>query len=424
MDNEILKQWVDAVTRGEVADVRRLFANHPELRGRVNEPLFPFDSSAVFHSRDHLEMVDLLLENGADLNQKTRWWAGGFGVLEGTTREVAEPLIARGATVDIWAAVSLHRIDRVKELLDENPDLIAAPGGDGKQPLHYATSVEMVDLLVDRGADVNARDVDHESTPAQYLVKNEPVVRRLLDRGAEADIFMAAALGDIAIARACVQQDADCTSSRLGSGKWHNEAGGHIYNWTLGHDLTPLDVAHDRGGHDTVFDFLRRHSSDDTLLRYFIWSGDVDEARRLAGASPRVVIRLRESDPGMMARAAWWYRPVAVELLLEFGFDRHAVGVHHSTPLDRAAFHGYADIVATLLDGDPTPPLEFRNEFGGTPLDACLYGAFHGWKTGHPQNHERVVRLLVAAGSVVDPSWLPTGRADLDAALRDGERSA
>ena len=422
MDNEALKKWIDAVMRGDVADVRRLFANHPELRAHVNEPHFPFDSSSVFQCRDHLEMVDVLLENGADLNQKTRWWAGGFGVLEGATIEVAEPLIARGATVDIWAAVSLNRLDRVADLLDEDPDLITARGGDGKQPLHYAMSVEMVDLLVARGADVNARDVDHESTPAQYLVKNEPVVRRLLKRGAEADIFMAAALGDVAIARICVRQDADCTSSRLGTGEWHNDAGGHIYNWTLGHDLTPLDVAHDKG-HERVFDFLRRHSSDDSLLYYFIWNGDVDASRELAATRPQAVARLRESDPGMVARAAWWYRPVTVELLLEFGFDRHAVGVHNSTPLDRAAFHGYADIVAKLLDGDPKPPLEFRNEFGGTPLDACLYGAFHGWKTGHPQNHERVVRALVAAGSVIDPSWVPTGRADLDAALREAERS-
>lgn len=104
--------------------------------------------------------------------------------------------------------------------------------------------------------------------------------------------------------------------------------------------------------------------------------------------------------------------------MLEAGFDPHAVGVHRSTPLDRASFHGYADIVAMLLSRDPDPPLLHENEFGGIPLGACIYGSLHGWTTGHPQDHARTLTLLLEAGSPLNPAMLPTGSDKLDAVMR------
>jgi len=419
MTPTLLDQWKYAVQCGLTDHVRNLFRDHAELVGRINDPVFSFDSTAVFHARENIELLDLLIEHGADLNRKTTWWAGGFGILEGLDAESAAPLIKRGAVVDIWAAVSMNDTATVKRLLDENPDCISARGGDGKHPLHYAPDAAMVDLLVARGADVNARDIDHESTPAQWLVNNEPVVRRLLHHGAEPDVFLAAALGDADLVKRCLEVDPDCSSGRLGIGAWsckNPRAGGHIYSWELGHDATPLDVARERG-HDAVLALLLEHSSPFTRLRYAIWHGDRDEVESIRKSDPEAVDRLRAIEPAMMARAAWWYRPDAVKLLLELGFDRHAAGVHDSTPLDRAAFHGYADVVAALLDGDDDPPLARLNEFGGTPLTACMHGAVHGWETGHPQNHARTVELLIAAGSEYDVEWVPTGSAEVDAAL-------
>jgi hypothetical protein len=104
--------------------------------------------------------------------------------------------------------------------------------------------------------------------------------------------------------------------------------------------------------------------------------------------------------------------------MLELGFDPHVTGAHRSTPLDRASFHGYADIVATLLALDPHPPLTQQNEFGGIPLRACIHGSLHGWKTGYPQDHARTLTLLLEAGSPLDPTMLPTGNDELDAVMR------
>ena len=56
---------------------------------------------------------------------------------------------------------------------------------------------EIAGMLLEHGARIDARDEDHDSTPAQWLIGEAPEVTRfLLDRGAAPDIFMAAALGE------------------------------------------------------------------------------------------------------------------------------------------------------------------------------------------------------------------------------------
>ena len=66
-----------------------------------------------------------------------------------------------------------------------------------KTALHCARTVEIAGHLLDHGADIDARDVDHESTAAQVLVRDAPeVVRLLVDRGAWFDIFIAVGLRD------------------------------------------------------------------------------------------------------------------------------------------------------------------------------------------------------------------------------------
>jgi ankyrin repeat protein len=109
--------------------------------------------------------------------------------------------------------------------------------------------------------------------------------------------------------------------------------------------------------------------------------------------------------------------------MLELGFEPHVTGAHDSTPLDRASFHGYADIVTTLLTLDPNPPLQQKNEFGTVPLGTCIYGSRNGWETGHPRDHARTLTLLLEAGALLDPTILPTGNDELDAVMRAWHKS-
>jgi len=69
-------------------------------------------------------------------------------------------------------------------MIAADPQAVHARGGDGQTALHRARTVEMAAYLLDHGADIDARDVDHESTPAQYLVRTrQDVVRFLVSRG-------------------------------------------------------------------------------------------------------------------------------------------------------------------------------------------------------------------------------------------------
>jgi len=66
---------------------------------------------------------------------------------------------------------------------------------------------------LDHGAEINARDIDHESTPAQYMAALWPrrpeIARYLISRGAQTDILMAAAVGDLELVRRHIDEDPD-----------------------------------------------------------------------------------------------------------------------------------------------------------------------------------------------------------------------
>src|SRR5215467_7916395 len=96
-------------------------------------------------------------------------------------------------------------------MLAGDASLIDAKGMDARTPLHCAGTISAAALLLDHGARIDARDEDHDSTPAQWLIGESPDVSRfLLERGAKADIFLAAALGDLALAEGLVTEDPKC----------------------------------------------------------------------------------------------------------------------------------------------------------------------------------------------------------------------
>ncbi|NWF86170.1 MAG: ankyrin repeat domain-containing protein, partial [Bryobacteraceae bacterium] len=168
-----VEQLRQAFAADDAMRFRRLLARNPELKARINEPVAAFDAPLITHVRSRA-MLEVLLEAGADINAKSRWWAGGFGLLHGAEPELARYAIQRGAAVDVHAAARLGMIDRLRELLAADRALVHARGPDGQTPLHFASTIEIAECLLDRGADIDARDLDHESTPAQYMVRDRP----------------------------------------------------------------------------------------------------------------------------------------------------------------------------------------------------------------------------------------------------------
>ena len=189
----------------------------------------------------------------------------------------ARPLIARGARVTPWAAAGLGLVDELKELVRADPDVVHARGGDGKTTLHGAANSEIARFLLDNGAELETRDVDHRSTPLQYLINDEAIARLLLDRGASLDIFAAIALNDLGLIARCLRADPGCVEARIGRPPFI-AAGRHIYGWTLGFDLTPIELARNRGNAEAVMLLLARASPKVRFLDA-CWSADGERAR-------------------------------------------------------------------------------------------------------------------------------------------------
>jgi len=182
----------DAFSRSDAKAVRRLLESHPEFRERINAPVFAFDSPAIVACANDLAMVEVLLDFGADPNRRSDWWAGGFHALYSATGAAADRLIAAGAIPDACAAAHLNRTDLLARLIGDDPTRVHERGGDGQTPLHFATSRAVVDLLLAAGADIDARDVDHRSTPAHWMldqrrgagpIRSRPLSRRARGRG-------------------------------------------------------------------------------------------------------------------------------------------------------------------------------------------------------------------------------------------------
>jgi hypothetical protein len=412
-----LEQFDVAVREGDAGRARELLAKHRDIRAKINDPRFDYDSPAIHQAKKNLPLADVLLEYGADINARSTHWAGGFGILEfDLTLDQARPLIERGAKLTAWAAAGLGLQEELKTIIAATPTVVHERGGDGKTVLHCAATREIVEILVDAGADLDARDTDHNSTPLQYLIGDEGIARLLIDRGASVDVFAAARLGDSRLVEKCLRNAPACAEARVGRPPFVGP-GLHIYGWTLGFDLTPADVAR-KFGHLQVVELILSRLPQAARLIDALWCGDAERVRVEIARHPTAVENLHPGDKALLAGAAWWYRPESVRLMLEVGFDPHMTGAHRSTPLDRASFHGYADIVEILLAQDPNPPLTFENEFGVTPLGTCVYGSLNGWDTGHPRDHARTIKLLLEAGSPLDPTILPTGNDGLDAVMR------
>ena len=112
---------------------------------------------------------------------------------------------------------------------------------------------------------------------------------------------------------------------------------------------------------------------------------------------PGVVESLPEGDRRQVAHAARNNQGVAVRLMLESGWPVNATGQHRATPLHWAAFHGNAEMVATILRFNP--PLESTDaDFKGTPLGWAVHGSEHGWycQTG---DYGATVATLIRAGA-------------------------
>jgi len=410
-----------AVEAGDAGELHRLLESYPELVSKINEPMFSFDSTAVHVARTNMALLDLLLAHGGDLNVRTDWEKGGFGVLEQVSPEEAAPLIARGARIDVWAAANLGMIAELRDLIARDPSLVHAKGGDGKRPLHFARTVEIARFLLDQGAEINALDDDHSSTPTQHLIGDNPnVAAFLVAQGARSDLLLAAALGDIALVQRHLDADPGAIAMRVDQ-DWFPMVdtapnGGHIYQWTLGFHVSAFDIARRRGWTDVLGLLLRRAGPRDRLLDA-LWCGEEARAAAILAADPQLLAQVPESASRQLADAARNNDTATVKAMVRCGFPVTAKGQHGAMPLHWAAFHGNPEMMAEVLKCDP-PIGAQDSQFQGTAMGWLIHGALDPWGFS-TKRHDACAHLLLSAGAEVDEASLPTGHDGIDQVLRE-----
>lgn len=379
--------------------LRKLLERFPQMKAKVNEPVAAFDSPAIIHVRSP-EMLDALLEVGADINGRSRWWAGGFGLLDCAKPDLAAYAIRRGAIVTAHAAARLGMFDKLRELITAEPKLVHARGGDGQTPLHFASTVEIAKFLLDRGADIDARDIDHESTPAQWMIRErQEVACYLVQRGCKTDILMAAALGNLELVRKHLDADPDCIHRRVSDEYFpmiNAKAGGAIYQWTLGWYVSAHDVAK-QFRHEDVFRLLMERSPEDVKLIAACWNADEPAAKKLIEQKPGLVATLSKAYRRQIAHAARNNNLAVVRIMLAAGLPVDELGQHQATPLHWAGFHGNAEMAREILRYNP--PLEKTDaDFNSTPLGWTIHGSENGWhaETG---DYPATVEALLKAGA-------------------------
>jgi ankyrin repeat protein len=420
-----LKEHVEAVTRAlepvemltaavrasDAGKVARAFAEHPELKARINEPMHNYgDMQALLAAvqRTDRKTVDVLLQAGADIHVRSRSWAGGISVLDECAPEMAAFLMERGAVVDAHSAARLGMLEKLRELVEADFAVVHARGWNGQTPLHFASTVEIAQYLVERGAEINARDLQHESTPAQHMLRvvqarhyprdRQPIARYLVSRGCETDILMAAALGDLELARRHLESDPKSIRTRVSETyfpKQNPQSGGSIYLYLFGRGRTPHQVARDFG-HEQLFQFLMLHSSEEIRMEQAADLGDEEMFRALVASRPNFVATLSEADRRRLPDAAQNNNTGAVRLMLAAGWPVDARGDYEMTSLDWGSWHGNAEMVREILRY--RPQLELCNQHKITALGSALHGSMNGWHrdTG---DYVATVEALLAAGA-------------------------
>jgi ankyrin repeat protein len=213
-----------AASAGDVAALRRLLARDP----RLAKAEYWYAPAVHFAARDgHVEAVRLLLDSGADperngLNDRNliemareRGHEQIAQMLE-QQRERCGRVVAQPADHPIHRAAARGETDAVRALLDTDATLVNLGARRGITPLQCAVlggRPQMINLLLDRGANIHARNpddleaIDFALWGERRPSANDDIVPLLVSRGATYDLTIASALGDLAGVRRMLDED-------------------------------------------------------------------------------------------------------------------------------------------------------------------------------------------------------------------------
>ena len=220
-----------ACISGDIGSVRSLIGKDPSLvrcHYHYRKPLY-------FAVRENqLAIVSFLLDHDPDptglaVNDSLLEIARdrGYGEMEVLLNAKLAALHGASAAGErVAEAIRSRDLARVNALLDTSPELLHAGDQRGNQPIHWAVmsrQTDVIDALVDRGANINARRTDGarpiqlangdyhyrgwRDVPRDHPTTPRAVLEHLRNRGAECDLCTAAYIGDEARVRELLDHD-------------------------------------------------------------------------------------------------------------------------------------------------------------------------------------------------------------------------
>ena len=188
-------QILQAVREGDIATTRRILDRYPELANAttdVEERVRPSDALAMrlIHlavAEDSAEVVQVLIERGADLNVRNHDGRLPLHDCFELGRDHLVPVLLEGGAVpDVCAAAAYGMHDRLREIL-EGDSRLANDLTTGESPLGWSVYGAQVDsswILFQHGALVDRPPYDERAWGPAAMVGAVRMARVLLEHGA------------------------------------------------------------------------------------------------------------------------------------------------------------------------------------------------------------------------------------------------
>ncbi|RYC92947.1 hypothetical protein BFJ63_vAg4372 [Fusarium oxysporum f. sp. narcissi] len=316
----------------------------------------------AFHRSDALQICQLLLAAGADVNASTGSTALQLAVANDDV-ELAKFLVEVGANVNtssirtnaLQLAVSNNNLDLVNFFLDEGASVDASVAGQtALQTAANLENLELVKNLIDRGADTDANFPDSLATALQYAAMrgNIEIVKYLVDN------------------RASVNEEASpyYNATALGLAVVNNHTRVAIFLIEKGASIDANPALY---GGATLLQIASRHGNHE-IVTCLVGNGAAVNA---APATERGATALQFAAVNGNIKMA--------VLLLKNGAHVSAKGaeVDRRTALKGAAEHGRFDMVYLLLENDEEPE---------TIKERCHNAA----KFAEAEYHDVIARIL------------------------------
>lgn len=354
--------WVMLVAArdGDVATLERLLDADASLIRCQYEYRTPL-SFAVRENR--VDAAALLLERGARAFEDALDHAGdrGYDAMASMLESKLSELwgVAPGGET-MAGAIRDRDLARVAASLDREPDLLHAADRFGNRPIHWAVMTRQlgaIDLLLDRGADIEAQRPDGarpiqltngdyhyrgwRDVPEEVAATPGDVLGHLCERGASIDICTAAYDGDTDRVRTLLEEDPGLANRPSEYVTWYACSG------------TPLRNAA-AGGHLAIVRLLLDHGADPNLPEEHIapfghalhaaavnGHRDIVELLLARGARPNVEVEssadtlsaaIRSGDDGLVTLLCAHGASSSVPLLAYYDDVRTAAAVFAANP--------------------------------------------------------------------------------------------